>query len=247
MDSSTLAILLLCVVVNGAGFLGAQLFGLPVMLDFTGSFIAAIAGGPLATLIVSVLSGILFFITGAVGPFYLVVEILCAMAVAFLIRNKNVIHAGEIFMALGMVAAAAHTFIALAVKQNLLWSEAEAFRAEAVLWLISETGISEVLSSFLVDFLVELLDKGLCVLLGYLLAYGFFRMGRGRKRKGFRAAVVISLIMIILAGGVFGTVSCVEAIDIMPVNYNEDRIPVETEIPEVELDDSNCDAKNYKP
>ena len=247
IDWTTLTILLLCIAVNGAGLIGASLLGLPVMLDFTGSFIAAVAGGPFATLIVSIITGILVVLTGAVSPLYLIIEILCAMAVAFLIRNKNVIHAGEIFMALGLVAAVAHAVLVFIFKQPVLLNAAESFRSEAALWLVSETEISASLAAILVDVLVEILDKGLCVLLGYLVAYGLFRMGRGAKKRGFRTAIVISVILIILSGGVFGTVSCVEAIDVVPVNYNVERIPVETEIPEVELDDSHCDAKNYKP
>ncbi|MCF0142230.1 MAG: hypothetical protein HUJ75_02510, partial [Parasporobacterium sp.] len=58
-DGSSLAILLLCVAVNLVGFFGAKLLNLPVMLDFTGSFMAAVAGGPVATLIVCLISGII--------------------------------------------------------------------------------------------------------------------------------------------------------------------------------------------
>ena len=247
INRQTALILILCIVLNILGRLGAFFWELPVLLDFAGTFIAAMAGGPLIAAVVAVIPGFIMIFIDSVSMWYTVATALTALVLGLLVKNKTITASGRMFMPLGIFAALVYSVLSMPAKLITKEYAINGWQQNLILLLSEKFEIGDIASSFITELFFGLIDKTLCVLMAYITIYIMVKKSRKLKTRGFTAAFVLSFVLVLSGIGVFGTNNYWVTNDTMPVKYNLDRVPVVTDVQEYASENISNDAKNYKP
>ncbi len=161
-------IVLLCVGLNYAGRRFGELLTLPIWFDCVGTYVAAYFIGPVATMIVAVLSHIVLCISDYSALIYIVTSVIIAASFAYCAKKQYMDNVLKMIVSsfwIGLLCVIVSTPLNIIFYDGYsgnIWGDALAD-------MLAYHGFSDVICALAGEIIVEIIDKQICIILAYLL------------------------------------------------------------------------------
>ncbi len=186
---------IVCVLVNFLGRKLADVGHLPVWLDCVGTYIAAVLASPLVTVLVAVIGQIFVSLENPTSLLYVIPAVVIALGLIYCRRKK---YTDSLYKMVIVSFITGILCVIISTPLNLMFKEGYAGNiwGDALVDMLTWYDYPLVVAAVAGEAVVEIIDKQICFVLGYIVVYLIRRAGKNRKtaEKAVTAMVVLSLL-----------------------------------------------------
>ena len=182
-----------CILLNILGRYLSDVFGLPLRLDFIGTFVAAYYGNAFTTILCASLGSLFFWPWNPPAPGYAVVSSLLALSARFCVKRG---YAGRLSttVATGFWLGVLRTLLTVPLNLFFLEGHCGNMWGDALYSMLEWRGSRPLLCAFSAEALISLIDMQLCAYFAYAMIHGILS---GKKcAKGLLPFLVVCLFLI---------------------------------------------------
>ncbi|MBR5040545.1 MAG: diguanylate cyclase [Clostridiales bacterium] len=230
--------LIIAIGINLGGFYAAKALSLPLWLDTVGTVMVAISYGPLAGILISVISQIFIFVPLGLPFHYYLIGISVALVVGFLFpkKRKNDLFA---IVTVAMITALVTSLLSFPLNAKFNNGYPGNLWGDQFFMLLSKKISSKRINAYMAVAFIDFPDR----LLSVILAFSFIDMTdqhKSKKKNKILTKSMSGILAVIIAGSLFaGSTSLIRAFDNDPDTSSEEDFDYESDFDTVIYDVDN--------
>lgn len=199
-----------CIALNLGGKYLAATLELPVWLDVIGVFVAAYFTGPVGCIVTGVCSNLIYGLQDAGAVWYMITSVAVGLMFYLFVRRGYVKDVTKVMISSSVIGIGA---VVISVPINIMCKGGLTGNiwGDALFDMLDWYGIPKIICAIGDEFIVDMIDKQLCVLIAYFIINGIVRISKSKNIKSSSTTVLSMMLITSLLVTSFGVSSYVWA------------------------------------